>query len=320
MPAPTSALKHHRRLLRIQYLTLAAVRRAWRRLEPGGSWERQYRDSVGPQVAGVVVAAQVAATRESDTYIAEVLNELDFGPLTEPGVVLPNSLAGVAGDGRPVESLLTTSVGRARAVAARTSTPDADTVGLESAEAFMDSIVQTILADSAREAELVAMAVRPWVDGYVRVAEPGACSRCIVLAGKFYLFNDGFLRHPSCRCYHLPAPKDRDRVKALIDINSPQRYFDALTEEEQNRIFTEAGAEAIREGADIARVVNARRGMRKAQMHKRDVLITMEATTRRGRRRGQQNGVRLMPESIAEIAGDDREEFIRLLRLYGYLA
>jgi hypothetical protein len=284
-------------------------------LSTSGSWERQYRDDVGPKVAAIVVAAQIAATRESDDYVAQVLNELDFGPQTEPGVVIPTSLAGVAGDGRPVETLLASSVGRARAASKTLPPEDA----LADAQAFMETVVQTILADTARAAEEAAMAARPWVAGYVRVAEPDACSRCIILAGKFYLFNEGFLRHPLCRCNHLPAPDDPERVKTLIGINSPDRYFESLSEAEQDRIFTKAGAEAIRNGADMSRVVNARRGMRKAQVAGRDVRVTSEATTRRGRRAGQTRGVRLMPESIFAIAGDDRDEAIRLLRLHGYL-
>lgn len=312
---PTSASRHDRRLARLHAVTVAAVRRAWGRMSPSGSWETQYRDDVGPKVTALVVAAQIAATRESDNYVAEVLNELAFGPETAPGVVRPMSLAGVAGDGRPVESLLASSVGRARATAKTVRSEAA----LEDALQFMEMVTQTILADTARAAEEAAMAQRPWVAGYVRVAEPDACSRCITLAGKFYLFNEGFLRHPRCRCNHLPAPDDPERVKTLIGINAPDRYFESLSEAEQDRIFTKAGAEAIRNGADMSRVVNARRGMRKAQIAGRDVLVTSEATTRRGRRAGQKRGVRLMPESIFAIAGDDRDEAIRLLRLHGYL-
>lgn len=325
MPTPRSASRHYRRLLRLQGITVASIRKAWHGgMRPTGSWETQYRDDVGPKVAGIVVAAQIAATRESDAYAADVLNELDFGPETEPGVVLPTSLAGYTGDGRPVESLLASSVGRARALSQ--TMPPAE--ALEDAQAFMERVTQAILEDVARAAESVAMAQRPWVAGYVRVAEPDACSRCIVLAGKFYLFNDGFPRHPLCRCNHLPAPDDPTKVKALIGASSPDRYFESLSEAEQDRIFTKAGADAIRAGADISRVVNARRGMSKAQesgrlkrvrVNGRDVYVTTEATTRRGRRSGQARGVRLMPESIFEIAGDDRDEAIRLLRLHGYI-
>lgn len=293
-------------------------------MEPGGSWERQYREQVGPQMLGMVVAGQIAATRESDTYVADVLNELDFGPPTEPGVVLPRSLAGVTGDGRPVETLLEGTVARARALSQTRGTEQA----LTDTQSYIDTLAQSLLADAMRAAEDVAMAQRPWVAGYVRMINPPCCSRCAILSGKFYLFKAGFPRHPNCDCYHLPAPSDPDKVRDLIAINSPERYFESLTEAEQNKIFTQTGAEAIREGADIGRVVNARRGMSKGQdtgrlkrvkVAGRDVYVTTEATTRRGRVRGQARGVRLMPESIMEIAGDDRAELTRLLRVHGYI-
>lgn len=115
-------------------------------------------------------------------------------------------------------------------------------------------------------------------------------------------------------------------------------YFDTLTEAEQNRIFTNAGAEAIRNGADINQVVNARRGMRTAQIGGRDVLVTLEGTTRRGwayrhltpanqrsadirlagERYRRTRRPRLMPETIQQVA-KDREDYLRLLRANGYL-
>lgn len=324
MPAPSSASRHYRRIQRLQALTVAVVRRSWRRMDPGGSWERQYAEQIGPQILAATIAGQVAATRESDAYVADVLNELDFGPETEPGVVASDSLAGVAGDGRPVETLLEGAVGRARSLS-QTRAPEQ---ALADTQSYLDTLTQSLLADAMRAAEDVAMAQRPWVAGFVRMINPPCCSRCALLSGKFYLFSDGFLRHPNCDCYHLPAPADRDKVRALIDINSPERYFESLSEAEQNKIFTRAGAEAIREGADIGRTVNARRGMSKAQdtgrlervrVGGRDIYVTTESTTRRGRLPGQKRGVRLMPESIFEIAGDDRQEAIRLLRLNGYL-
>ena len=293
-------------------------------MDLGGSWEQQYAEQIGPQMVALTVAGQVAATREADAYVADVLNELGFGPPTRPGVVLPDSLAGVTGDGRPVETLLEGAVPRARSLTEERGAEQA----LEDTQSYIDTLAQTLLSDAMRAAEQVAMAQRPWVAGYVRMINPPCCSRCAILSGKFYLFSAGFLRHPNCDCYHLPAPSDPDKVRELIAINSPDRYFESLTESEQNKIFTQAGAQAIREGADISRVVNARRGMSKSQdtgrlkrvsVNGRDVYVTTEATTRRGRRSGQTRGVRLMPESILEIAGDDRAEAIRLLRVHGYL-
>ena len=93
--------------------------------------------------------------------------------------------------------------------------------------------------------------------------------------------------------------------------------FDAMTAAERAKAFTRAGAEAISLGADIGRVVNARSGMGTAQVFGRDVKTTGALRRRYGRGpRGDE--VRLMPESIAQIA-TDRDGHLRLLRLYGYI-
>lgn len=106
-------------------------------------------------------------------------------------------------------------------------------------------------------------------------------------------------------------------------------YFSSLSESEQDRSFTGAGAKVIREGADPTRVVNARRGMEKSQggrLARRDVFgqrvfTTTESTTKRGlasrRRTGRKSTVRLMPESLVEIA-EDPADLARLLRVHGY--
>src|SRR5690606_25685747 len=121
---------------------------------------------------------------------------------------------------------------------------------------WLERAASTALSDTARQGEVVAMARRP-VAGYVRMLVPPSCSRCALLAGKFYRFNDGFLRHPYCGCRHMPASEALAGDLAL----AARVYFDSLSEAEQRRVFTVAGAEAIRDGADIGRVVNARRGM-----------------------------------------------------------
>ena len=101
---------------------------------------------------------------------------------------------------------------------------------------------------------------------------------------------------------------------------SPSEYFDSLPKDEQDRIFTRAGAEAIRNGADINQVINSRRGMyTTADGYK----FTREGTTRRGfygsreARRGT-NRRRLMPEQIQTIA-KDKGDYLRLLKAYGYV-
>lgn len=345
MPAPASASRHYRRLQRLKGVVLVSARRAWRRLDPEGNWQEQYRDDVGPKLTALAVAAQIAATRESDAYIADVLNELDFGPETEPGVVPANAFAGWAGDGRPVSTLLEGAVVRAGRSIGRqleetggqpdaTSLPEVIADALNAGEGWLDMVLETIVADTARAAEQAAIAPREWVEGYVRMLNPPSCSRCVILAGRYYHWNDGFERHPRCDCVHIPAP-EADFTDLRVN---PDAYFQSLSRAEQDKAFTIAGAEAIRDGADISQVVNARRGMHTAAINQRGwiakgrlartevfgrgVFVTTEGVTKRGTGRkamGPGRPFRLMPESIYEIADGDRDEAVRLMELYGYI-
>lgn len=377
---PASAAEHYQRVQRLKVATIESTRRLWQRMEPSGRlWEEQYRENVGPALTAVMFAAQMAAAREADSYVAAVLNELDYGPPTESGVVRPRGLVGAAGDGRPVASLLGQSVvvagaayNAAQAAPAAAPAGGSAPVGAASAAAataygaagaalaqagqWLDLVAETLIADTTRAAEAAAIAPREWVEGYVRMLNPPSCSRCTVLAGRHYRWNAGFDRHNRCDCVHIPAS---EAASGDLRVN-PDAYFESLPTDAQLReeypdltvaqrreldlysqedIFTKAGAQAIREGADIGQVVNARRGMRRAQVYGRDVLVTTEGTTRRGlaygslnerfrrpssevRTRGQRyfrtTNVRLMPETIFDIA-EDRADAVRLLKLHGFI-
>lgn len=135
-----------------------------------------------------------------------------------------------------------------------------------------------------------------------------------------------------CDCIHIPA-----RENTADDLRTdPRRFFASLSPAEQDRIFTKAGSEAIRLGADPAQVVNARRGMTTATVNGQQVSATTEGTTTRGRsgsllgadetttkqagdRYRRATRVRLMPESIIAQAAGDRDAAIALLRRYGYI-
>lgn len=299
----------------------------------GRNWANAWRDDVGPSIQRVVLAGQEAAAASADAYIAAVLAEVDIDPDVATSFNV-DSLIGVAGDGRPVESL--TYGGVIHAAKFQYSPEVQDLPGqtaalraLESAADWMDQVVVGILADTARAAESASTAQRTWVTGYVRMINPGACSRCVVLAGKFYRYNAGFSRHPpTCKCRHIPASENI----AGDMLTSPDRYFESLSKAEQDRVFTNDGAEAIRMGADINQVVNARRGMQAAQAYGRKALVTTEATTARGLagkslgelgkvagQRYRQSGIpRLMPESIIANA-DSPADALRLLKRFGYV-
>lgn len=371
---PSSAREHYQRLQQLQQLTLLATRRAWARMDTVGSWEAQWAEDVGPKITALVTGAQIAATQQANTYVTDVLAELSVGSATAQ--VAPAAFAGYAGDGRSVAGLLAGSVSqagrrftRARVAATEAAASLAD-VGLptkefdpamaahealDEASRWIDMVAATILTDTARAATSALMTGTPEVQGWVRVLNPPSCSRCVVLAGKFFRWNDGFDRHPRCDCFHVPA---REAIAGDLTVN-PDAYFRSLTSAEQDRTFTAAGAQAVRDGADLGQVVNARRGMYRAQagparrqaddvvrrgggltrqnVFGRDVATTNEGTTRRGvayqrlnerfqnpnaRTAGERyfrtTGTRLMPESIYEVASD-RADAVRLLKLHGYL-
>lgn len=283
-----SALEHYRRQQRLTVAALLAVKKA----RPA-------------QYAEIVTAFQILAARDALTSVPLMLDEQGIEPDPVANVA-PASVAGVASDGRPLASLF-------------------EQAANQSALALM---VATQIQDAARGAAGLGIAVRPQVTGYVRMLSPPSCSRCAILAGKFFRWNTGFSRHPKCDCRHIPSTEDR----AGDLTTNPDAYFHSLSSAEQDRIFTKAGAQAVRDGADLGQVVNARRGMATMQFGKRTALVTREGTTARGlagnrlgslrkaegeryRRSGRP---RVMPETIYAVA-KDRGDAVRLLKLNGFI-
>jgi len=301
-----SATEHYRRQQRITAAALVRARRA----------------RSAAEVAQVVAAFQLLAARDAVASVPDMLAEQGI-PDEPVGSVATTALAGVASDGRTLEGLF-----------AQAASPFA-----------LDLMVATQVQDAARGAASIATVARPNITGYVRMLNPPSCSRCAVLAGKFYRWNDGFQRHPRCDCRHIPSSEDR----AGDLTTSPDTYFHSLSPAEQDKAFTKAGAQAIRDGADISQVVNARRGMSAAgvtettervingerfvvNVHRRTMapvevggrptFVSSEGTTKRGvasrKRTGRNMSQRLMPESIYEVARD-RDDALRLLKLHGFL-
>lgn len=281
-----SALEHYQRQQRLTTAGLLEARRAAKR---------------GPaQVARVVAAYQVAVAR--DAALAVPLMLAEQGIPDEPvGAVSLSGLAGTASDGRPLDTLFAQSTS-------------------EQQSALM---VATQLQDVARVAAGIGITARPNVHGYARMLVPPSCSRCAVLAGKFFKWNTGFQRHPRCDCRHIPSTESLGGSLT----SDPRAYFRSLTEADQAATFGKANAAAIRDGSDIGQVVNAYRGTSTA------ATITRASSRAPKPAAGADvpllSGIRfntatdsvgrLTPEGIYLIAGDDRAEAIRLLRLHGYL-
>jgi hypothetical protein len=276
--------------------TAAAAQTAWSRVDRlsiRSSWLRLLVDPLA-----VVIASQLVAASTADAYVSQALVAQGITAPAE-GTVRPTTLAGVAADGRPLDTLLYQPAVTALTLIGEGTAPAR---ALAVGGIQLDMLIRTLIADAGRAATGVAIAARSGV-GYTRVLTPPSCSRCAVLAGKYYRWSMGFQRHPRCDCVHVPTT--RGLSGGLL--TSPRGYFDSLSAAEQSRVFTNAGARAIRDGADMGQIVNARRGMTAGG-------TTTEATTRRG---GAPRG-RLMPEEIYRRAGS-RAEALALLRQHRYL-
>ncbi|MFD9440016.1 hypothetical protein ACFWBR_34880 [Streptomyces sp. NPDC060006] len=176
--------------------------------------------------------------------------------------------------------------------------------------AFLDMLVRTVVADTGRQADQAYMVANRRVTSYVRVVELPACSRCIILAGREYSVSQGFLRHPRCDCTMQPVRKRKGPAPDAEDL------FEQMSPDQRRKVFGEAGAQAIQDGARIDSVVNARKAMDVVEQNGRQVQITYTGTGSKRKKRPP----RLMPEEIYRLAGDDRDHAIRLLYQNGFLA
>jgi hypothetical protein len=161
-------------------------------------------------------------------------------------------------------------------------------------DAGIDRLVESLVQDAGRAAEQVATAARPRI-GHVRILTPPSCSRCVVLAGRVYRWSEGFERHPGDDCVSMPTTL----VNPDLVIDDPLDLLEAglITD------LSEADSKALRDGADLGKVVNVRR--QAAGLH-----TAGRAITRRGR---------LTPEGVYAAAGDDRDTALQLLEANGYI-
>ncbi|WP_435107800.1 hypothetical protein [Nocardiopsis synnemataformans] len=318
MTAPAAALAQRAHQERLASQAGRATDRLWRQVDPnniGESWTRLL-----PNATTLLATLQLTAALGSAEYLDELLG------VAAPAVAAVNAdaFSGVASDGRDLPTLLTlpaiTTLGRIRQ-------GDTPTRALAAGRWQLDTLVRTQVLDAGRAAEQVGTAARPRVVAYTRVVSSGACGRCVVLAGREYAWSEGFARHPRCACQTVPL-----RPGQHLTGTDPAEAFNAMSREQQNRSFGVHNAAAIRAGADIGQVVNARRGMIAPGDRRAGRRYTTEGTTRRGlagqrlgdiaRAPGQRYATsrrpRLTPEAIMRDSRD-RQHALELLYEHGYL-
>ena len=355
MTGGEAALASYAEQERIMEAAVKASLLVWADLDPSRFTASWVEAQIGERLFLTTARAQELAALAAEQATAFILRE-QLGPDGDvpeaEGRVNTLGVSGIASDGRSLEGLLLQPLITSN-VAAASGMPLAE--ALAAGAATLTRIVGTQVQDSGRSATGLSIAARPRT-GYVRLVEPSACSRCVILAGRFYRWSSGFDRHPLCKCRNIPASEDTEDLTPESD---PMTHFNSLSETEQNKQFTKAGAQAVRDGADISRVVNARRSalglsspgrltaaekkslrggrdighLDRVDVYGRKVYVTREATTVRssyGKNEVAKFGAdkagryavakspRLMPESVYEIA-TDRDDAIRLLKRFGYI-
>lgn len=297
---------------------VALVLAMWATMDMKQVWPSWTIGGLGARIYTLVSALMELMAADAGGYIRKSLADQDIlylGP-----EINPINFAGIASDGRDLESLLAGAVIRLR---------EAQRNGLSDEAArrrgrdFLELVINTQVADAARAAESVAITVadgerngKKVAVGWVRMLTPPSCSRCVVLAGTFYRWNSGFQRHPNCDCRHIPTTL----AGANEILTNPMVYFNSLTETEQDYYFGGPQAKAIRDGADINQVVNSQRT--KGSMFTADdgKRYTNEGTTKRGFARGVAGRV-LRPTvwQIYKDANGDKAVAFAALQKFGYV-
>ena len=293
------ASEHQARRIRLAQVTSNRARSIWAQGTVGSleaSWS-----ALAPEITAEVVAAQVTAARQSAPYLNRVAP--DGRATLEPAM-----FGGSMEDGREVGPALFGAVTTTKKAIGAGVAPR---LAFEAGAAFMTVLVKAAVADAGRAAD-ASLATGRGYTRYIRVVSPGACSRCAILAGSDRYYKH-FERHPACKCTSLPVKDGAEIPKGLY--GSPTDYFESLSRAEQDRVFTNAGAEAIRKGADPISVVNARRG------YTRVPRVEGMPGARSGAGMGYRRSLppRLMPEQIIAQAGADNALAVELLRRNGYI-
>lgn len=314
----TRARNHYRNQQKIALAGVRAVRRAVQAAPTPAA-------ATGAATATMALYQLASATNGAQAMAREATRGL---------LSFPAAFAGTTQLGWPIEAPIETIIDRLAREFEREAGRLADEM-----LAGLDLFVQSeIIAAGADAASVEIVAGSEWTN-YVRVLDLPSCDRCVILAGRIYRDLDGFARHPKCDCQHWP-------VESLAEAEAAGLVADPMVAFEKGQIggyvtlddgtaefkpsLSRADEQAIRDGADIQEVVNAKRGggsrpkgmtnAISAELFGRTVKATTEGTTKRAawRKAHPDLPIRLRPESIYEHA-KDRKDAIRLLRLYGYI-
>lgn len=177
----------------------------------------------------MLAVLQHEAARDAARSVSEMLAEQGAG-LRQVAEVNTMAIAGSTSNGQPLLRLI-----------------------VDDAELYqLERTAVTAVQDAARMGAQLAVTATPGA-GWTRMVNPPCCARCAILAGKFFKWNDGFERHPQCDCRHIATTQG---IASEVEANP-----DRLLDNGHVNGLTVAERKAIDAGADLVRLVNARRDL-----------------------------------------------------------
>lgn len=301
---PASAAQHHEERRQTALTTVRETSRLWQSM--GDEFDVGWA-TIGEQVT---LTAMAGMQQSAELGIAYTASQASGSPLADLDVA---AFSAADHRGLPLESTLQGAVVQTRMqVAAGASTAEALAFG----GTWLAEVVASEVVRANSAAMDASIALTPSIAGYVRMLNPPSCKDCILLAGKWFRWNQGFQRHPRCDCQHIPASEN-----ASGDLRTdPYALFESMTEQEQNRTFGRSNARAIREGADLYRVVNIdNRGLASARAGRLygtptratvDELLRQAGTRTNFRRLLEEHGYVTGPQTVGgNVVGRFRERF-----------
>jgi hypothetical protein len=177
------------------------------------------------RAATVLRSAELAVGQVTETYLRQVLAELDVQVPTRTLVALPESLR----QGVPNEEVLARPAATVRYLrSVETPTEAADAAGA----ARLRSIAETNLELALRQSAVDVVSKVETVRGYRRILRPylsegGSCGLCIVAADRIYRTDQLMPIHAKCKCSVLPVLRRSDPGLQLNADDLAQLFADA---------------------------------------------------------------------------------------------
>ncbi|WP_159944800.1 MULTISPECIES: hypothetical protein [unclassified Nocardiopsis] len=237
---------------------LAFLLLLWEEINPYQSIEAQW-SQVRERAAEALADAQRDVALLALAYLAAHADALEVPDA--PGVPVLNIEAAVVGrsqTGRDLLDVLDHAQLAARSFIWGGMAPDA---AWARSRSILERTVSTEVGDAAREVMNTGVALDDRITGYERLVTLPACDRCLVLAGRFYRYTEGFARHPRCEgCVHVPTyhVPGLGVIGGVPAEHNPDDLAASLSPEERRAVFGPEGAEAIESGAGVSPVVQGR--------------------------------------------------------------